>query len=368
MQTTIGASPLGRGRVSGYSGLGECDVLEVIWWIKRHYRIDDDHVYLRGMSMGGFGTWRMSAHFPDIFAAAVPNCGWADVPRAAQSLEPTDVHRPRRRGTGSCPLRTRASALPKCSGSARPWPTTDFPGVDHGVWTRALPLGYMKRMCAHTRDLEPTRVRINADHPRYASMYWASITRWDDPHGYARLEAEILPENTIGVNMVNVSRAVLTPPEKRLVPGRPIVWMVAGRRIDTPRSSDGSYTIVHQGDETEVLPGTVSAEGEGEGEGRPYVQGSYMNLYAGEPLLIVRGTTSSDTALASAVNAMAGKASKWLRPGVDMEFGSVPVKNDRAVTDADIARSNLLLIGGPAENALTRRIMASLPIREVLRR
>jgi pimeloyl-ACP methyl ester carboxylesterase len=39
------------------------------------YRIDEDRVYLTGLSMGGFGTWDLASKYPDRFAAIAPICG-----------------------------------------------------------------------------------------------------------------------------------------------------------------------------------------------------------------------------------------------------------------------------------------------------
>ncbi len=38
-------------------------------------KVDEDRVYVTGLSMGGFGTWSLAAHTPDRFAAIVPICG-----------------------------------------------------------------------------------------------------------------------------------------------------------------------------------------------------------------------------------------------------------------------------------------------------
>jgi len=37
--------------------------------------VDPDRVYLTGLSMGGYGTWRLAAENPGMFAAIVPICG-----------------------------------------------------------------------------------------------------------------------------------------------------------------------------------------------------------------------------------------------------------------------------------------------------
>ena len=39
------------------------------------YRIDKERIYVTGSSMGGYGTWRLAAAYPDRFAAIAPICG-----------------------------------------------------------------------------------------------------------------------------------------------------------------------------------------------------------------------------------------------------------------------------------------------------
>ncbi|MCP4782386.1 MAG: prolyl oligopeptidase family serine peptidase [Fuerstiella sp.] len=57
-----------------------------VWWepieltallddvISKH-KVDEDRVYVTGLSMGGFGTWRLAAFTPQRFAAIAPICG-----------------------------------------------------------------------------------------------------------------------------------------------------------------------------------------------------------------------------------------------------------------------------------------------------
>ncbi len=42
------------------------------------YRVDEDRVYLTGLSMGGFGTWTWASANPARFAAIAPICGGGD--------------------------------------------------------------------------------------------------------------------------------------------------------------------------------------------------------------------------------------------------------------------------------------------------
>lgn len=53
-------------------------LLELLAHIKKTYHIDEDRIYLTGLSMGGFGTWRLASDHPEMFAAAAPICGQGD--------------------------------------------------------------------------------------------------------------------------------------------------------------------------------------------------------------------------------------------------------------------------------------------------
>lgn len=50
-------------------------VAELVEHIASRYAVDRDRIYLTGLSMGGFGTIRTLAHYPDVFAAGAPICG-----------------------------------------------------------------------------------------------------------------------------------------------------------------------------------------------------------------------------------------------------------------------------------------------------
>lgn len=356
---TIGASVMGRGRWSGYQGLGEEDVLQVIKWIKSHYRVDPDRVYIRGGSMGGRGTWLIAARYPDIFAGAMADCGWpvfATLPNLVNL--PTYVNHGAADWVVAVGYSRLGVNLLQEAGS--PVVYSEYPGVGHDVWNRARPEGCMARLASHRRIADPARIRIHAEHPRYAGMYWGRIEKWDDPHTLATLEAQVLPGNVVSVNLTNVAQARLSPPAKHLTGEGDIIWMVQGRRLTTPRSPDGAYDIL-------VADGkpTVRAHVEEPPPAtRPYVQGSVMNLYRGEPLLIVYGTSARDDSLRKAIHGLAEEASHWLMPSEGMEFGAISTVADTHVSAAQLASKNLMLLGGPQENALAAKLMPRMPIRE----
>ena len=74
-------SPLGRGELMGYDGLGYDDVMRVIADVRRAYPIDPERITLTGASMGGGGTWAIGLRHPELFAALAPVCGFANFQR-----------------------------------------------------------------------------------------------------------------------------------------------------------------------------------------------------------------------------------------------------------------------------------------------
>ena len=54
--------------------------------VTKTYRVDQDRVYLTGLSMGGYGSWRLAADHPERFAAVVPICGGGN-PDDAEKLK-----------------------------------------------------------------------------------------------------------------------------------------------------------------------------------------------------------------------------------------------------------------------------------------
>lgn len=50
-------------------------VTDLIRAVIQRFNIDEDRVSLTGLSMGGFGTWELSCHAPQLFSAIAPLCG-----------------------------------------------------------------------------------------------------------------------------------------------------------------------------------------------------------------------------------------------------------------------------------------------------
>src|SRR6185436_13846623 len=83
-------SPWARTKLLYYGQAG-ADVFEVWADVAHRYKLNPDRATIGGTSMGGFGTWKFSGQFPDLFASAqsqVP-CPSAGVGWVQGALPPT---------------------------------------------------------------------------------------------------------------------------------------------------------------------------------------------------------------------------------------------------------------------------------------
>lgn len=98
--------------------------------------VDEDRVYLTGLSMGGYGSWELAARMPQRFAAVAPICGGGDEAQAAKLVKlpiwcfhgGADTVVPVARS------RSMIAAIEAAGGSPK---YTEFPGVGHNSWTPA---------------------------------------------------------------------------------------------------------------------------------------------------------------------------------------------------------------------------------------
>jgi predicted peptidase len=68
---------------SDWSGANIQLVMGILDSLRKEFKIDSKRIYVTGQSMGGAGTWTILAEHPNVFAAAIPICGWGEPPNAA---------------------------------------------------------------------------------------------------------------------------------------------------------------------------------------------------------------------------------------------------------------------------------------------
>ena len=121
------------GDQKGYLGIAKRILDSVI----ACYNGDPDRIYLTGLSMGSFATWRMLDTFPGFFAAAVPVCGGGDS-YASSALVNTPIwiyH-----GTADDTVHISSSEATYSAiiaAGGRMVQFTRLPGVGHDAWNYA---------------------------------------------------------------------------------------------------------------------------------------------------------------------------------------------------------------------------------------
>ncbi len=110
--------------------------LEVLDQLRTEYNLDDQRLYITGLSMGGYGTWDVIARYPKLFAAAVPVCGGGDEALASKMKDipiwcfhgGADPTVPPDRS------RNMIKAIKEAGGDPK---YTEYPGVGHNSWDKA---------------------------------------------------------------------------------------------------------------------------------------------------------------------------------------------------------------------------------------
>lgn len=98
------------------------------------YSVDEDRIYLTGLSLGGFGTWDWAMYEPHRFAALVPICGKGE-PRYAEKIKhiPAWVfHGAKDTGVPLSGSLDMVQALEKAGGKPK---FTVYPDAGHDSWT-----------------------------------------------------------------------------------------------------------------------------------------------------------------------------------------------------------------------------------------
>ena len=98
------------------------------------YNIDDDRMYVTGLSMGGYGTWDLLSRHGARFAAGIPICGGGD-PSYANLLKRIPIRTYHGSEDESVPVsntRQMFAAIKRAGGELIDY--TEFDGCGHNVW------------------------------------------------------------------------------------------------------------------------------------------------------------------------------------------------------------------------------------------
>jgi len=112
-------------------------LIPLVGEIVAKYRVDPDRIYLTGLSMGGFGTWKLAVQYPKQWAAIAPICGGGE-PFLARRMKDVPVWTFHGGKDPLVPLKASedmVNALKKAG--ATDVNLTVYPEAGHDSWTEA---------------------------------------------------------------------------------------------------------------------------------------------------------------------------------------------------------------------------------------
>jgi hypothetical protein len=365
---------------------GEVDTFEALDNAKKHYAIDDNRILVRGFSMGGASAWMFATHYSGLWAAAAPGAGFSEtagflhirdlsqVPWYEQKLwhqyDSTDYainifNVPLVAYSGEIDAQKQAADM------------MDKALADVGIkmvhiigprtphrYEAGAKVEINRRLDAiaeRGRNPVPRHVKFTTWTLKYNQMFWVAVDGLEHHWEKALVDAQIVDANSINLTTQNVTALTLS-----MAPGlcpldesrRPQV-SIDGTRIDAaPIMSDRSWDA-HFRKNGSTWESAATAD-DGSLHKRHNLQGPIDDAFM-DSFVMVRptGKPLNEQIGKWTASEMQHAIEHWRR-----QFrGEARVKDDSAITDADIASSNLVLWGDPSSNQLLAKIADKLPIK-----
>lgn len=377
-------SPGGRGSTD-YKEIGEDDVLAAIAEVKRDFNIDEDRVYVTGVSMGGTGAFSLGVHYADQFAAILPICGNADNEAWTYRWGWNRKYEGRNDALRKI-LQERNSAryyaenlllLPTyiIAGSADNVVPVDhsrnvvevlrkynanvqyreFPNCGHGGYPKESMDDALAWTCSWKRNAEPAAIFWKADRLRHGQAWWTRMEQFARPLAAGYVRANAAP-GKITVSTSNLLALSLRKPES-ICGSKPVALVVDGQTVKLHNQlTANTWTTIRRDpihgwlDEQDVpRPGLIKKRG---------LEGPIDDALRA-PFAVVVGTSTTMPGMSDAWEREADAfAAEWKR----RNGGECRVMLDKDCKLEDMQKYNLVLFGGARDNAVSELIAQYMPL------
>lgn len=362
---------------------GEIDLFEALDHVKKHYRIDEDRIAVRGFSMGGAACWQFAVHYPGLWAAAAPGAGFSETPDFLkvfqnETLKPTWYEQklwhlydctdyavnlynlPTVAYSGEIDRQKQAADMMAAALNREGIELVHIigPKTGHAYHKDSKPEINQRVDAAVERGRNPLprRVKFQTWTLRYPESHWVRLDGLEKHWERGRIEAE-LSDHGITANTTGVTALTFTiPPGRSPFDVKGTTVTLDGQKLSTPPpQSDGSWTASYR----KVGKNWEPAKADEELRKRPGLQGPIDDAFLDRFVMVKpTGKPLNDKVGAWVEKEMAHAVEHWQK-----QFrGDARVKTDETINEADIASSNLVLWGDPSSNRVLARIADRLPI------
>lgn len=350
----IVAAPYARG-TAGYQGIPEQDVYEMLDDIKDRFNIDEDRIYLTGLSMGGGGTIWLGLTRPDIWAAIAPCC--PAPPDGSAELECNTSNLPVHLFIGDKDFlyKTAQEWKAKFENNTPVFDYTEYPGIGHNSWEYAYKDGFIFEWFSQfKRDMFPSQVKFATKWFKYNKVYWVKFDNFI-PGTLATINAKFTGINTLEITTTNLDALTLNlTGHPQFDPSRKVIIHIDGKSF-TVKTGDGvsfmkaNNTWINR----KFTPGLTSKQAGSEGPVNAAVSSNHIYVYG-------TGGNPSPEEL-SARRAQAASAADW--SGMGGRIMVFPrVLSDKELRQSDFDHCNLILFGSRETNMIIEKIADKLPM------
>ncbi len=352
----IVAAPFARG-TAGYQGIPEQDVYDILADLKSRFSIDENRIYLTGLSMGGGGTVWLGLSRPDVWAAIAPCC--PAPPGGADELTANAFNLPVHLFIGDKDFlyKTAQDLRAKFETDAARFDYIEYPGIGHNSWEYAYKDGFIFDWFAQfERNPYPDEVKFNSRWFKYNKAYWVNFDNIT-PGTLATIDAKFTGQNKIEIKSNGLLAFTLNlAGHPQFAPSKKVSVSVDGKSFTVKTPDVVSFSISKNGwTNTKFTPGLMSKQKGAEGPISAVISSNHIYVYGtgGNPSkeeLTARRAQASAAADWAADRGMMGRIMIFPR-----------VLSDKDLRQSDYDNSNLVLFGTRETNAIIEKFADKLP-------
>ncbi len=356
---------------------GERDLFEALEDARQHYPIDMNRLVVRGFSMGGASTWQFATHHPGLWAAAAPGAGFAETAEFfhvfdegktpppwweqvlwrwydSTTMAANLMNVPTVAYSGEIDKQKQAADIMVRSAWQEGLAFSHIIGLDigHKYHADSKPVldKFIELACVKGNDPAPKKVRFTTYSLLYPQAEWVAITGLEKQWERADVTAEITAEGAIKIGTKNVSSLVLRQPGDQR-------FIIDGAEVQGSAAPHAMTATAFQKENGKWVAATPRPD---ELRKSPRLCGPIDHaLMSGFVFVKPTGPPLNAEVGVWAKGELAHATDFWRK----VFRGAAPLKDDSAITDEDIANSNLILWGDPSSNKLLAKILPKLPLK-----